>query len=215
MTRKRYLFWGGRKSILHFLLFHYWVDPNYFIEQRLQIEYAKHLGIDPNIKMLRYHSEDQLNLEQDTWVGPESWIWCHADQDSGAVNGEFKGCLTINTHTHIGSRFHADCYAPLFIGEDCLIADDVLILTANHGMNPEGGSYVNQPFEAAPVSIKDGVWIGSRVTLLPGVTVGERSILGANSVVTKDIPPYSIAVGIPARVIKQWSFNTHKWERVN
>ena len=64
------------------------------------------------------------------------------------------------------------------------------------------------------VIIKDNVWLGEHVSVLPGVTIGENSIIGANSVVTKSIPANSIAVGIPAKVIKQFNFETKRWEKV-
>ncbi|MBE5850459.1 MAG: acyltransferase [Lachnospiraceae bacterium] len=82
-------------------------------------------------------------------------------------------------------------------------------------MNPEmQGNYVEQPFSTGKVIIRDGCWLGSRVSVLAGVTIGKRCIIGTNSVVTNDIPPFSIAAGIPARVIKRWNFETHKWDRV-
>lgn len=58
-------------------------------------------------------------------------------------------------------------------------------------------------YSKGDVSIGKNVWIGEKATILPGVTIGEGSIIGANSVVTKNIPPYSIACGIPAKVIKK------------
>lgn len=63
--------------------------------------------------------------------------------------------------------------------------------------------------------IDDNVWLGELVCIMPGVTVGKGSIVGAHSVVTHDIPPYSIAVGSPAKVIKQYNFSTKIWEAIN
>jgi lipopolysaccharide O-acetyltransferase len=59
------------------------------------------------------------------------------------------------------------------------------------------------------------VWLGEHVSVLPGVTIGKGCIIGANSVVAKDIPDYCIAVGCPARVIKRFSFASNRWERIN
>lgn len=66
----------------------------------------------------------------------------------------------------------------------------------------------------AEVIIGDNVWIGDNVVILPGVHIGDGSIIGANAVVTHDIPPNSIAVGSPARVIKQWNARTQTWDNV-
>jgi acetyltransferase-like isoleucine patch superfamily enzyme len=66
-------------------------------------------------------------------------------------------------------------------------------------------------FRIAPIVIKRGCWIGQNVVIMPGVTIGELSIIGANSVVTGNIPPRSIAVGAPARVIKTWDAASRAW----
>ena len=63
--------------------------------------------------------------------------------------------------------------------------------------------YLNDDKNEKPVFIKDNVWIGTRVTVLSGVTIGEGAVVGANSLVTKDVPPYSLVAGVPARVIKE------------
>ena len=68
---------------------------------------------------------------------------------------------------------------------------------------------------ASPVEIGANVWLGERVCVLRGVTIGEGSIVGAGSVVTKDIPPRSIAVGAPARVIRRWDEAAHRWVPVD
>jgi acetyltransferase-like isoleucine patch superfamily enzyme len=66
-------------------------------------------------------------------------------------------------------------------------------------------------FRIAPIVIKRGCWIGQNVVVMPGVTIGELSIIGANSVVIGNIPPRSIAVGAPARVIKTWDATARAW----
>jgi lipopolysaccharide O-acetyltransferase len=98
------------------------------------------------------------------------------------------------------------------IGNSVLIASNVLISSENHGMNPESDiPYMDQDLIARDVVIKDGAWIGQNVCILPGVTIGEKSIIGAGSIVTKSIPDYCIAAGNPAKVIKKYDFSSHKW----
>lgn len=101
------------------------------------------------------------------------------------------------------------------IGDDVLIASNVLITSENHGMNPESKiPYMNQPLECKYVSIGEGSWIGEKVSVMPGVNIGKKCVIGTNAVVTKSIPDYSMALGIPARVIKKWNFEKHEWEKV-
>ena len=87
------------------------------------------------------------------------------------------------------------------IGNKVLLAPEVLIYTSNHKFNPEKLAYEGYT-EIEKVIIGDNVWIGARCIILPGVTIGEGSTIGAGSIVTKNIPPYSLAAGNPARVIK-------------
>lgn len=84
-----------------------------------------------------------------------------------------------------------------------MMGPEVYIYTQNHRFDQLDITMDSQGFgEEKSVVIEDDVWIGSRVTILPGVTVGTGSVIGASSVVTKDIPPYSIACGNPAKIVK-------------
>ena len=74
---------------------------------------------------------------------------------------------------------------------------------------------MERKYRTRPVFIEDNVWIGESVSVLPGVRIGKNSIIGANSVVTKNIPENSIAVGNPARVIKKYNFETSFWEKIS
>lgn len=107
-------------------------------------------------------------------------------------------------NTHVGARtfFNSGCkfqdQGGIFIGDDVLLGHNVTIATLNHLVDPDKRSGM----VPKPVKIGNKVWIGSNSTILPGVTIGNNSIVGAGSVVTKDIPANSIAVGNPARVKK-------------
>ncbi|NLU70572.1 sugar O-acetyltransferase [Streptomyces sp. HNM0574] len=93
-----------------------------------------------------------------------------------------------------------DC-APIVIGEDVLIAPHCRLYTANHPFDP--GLRRDMWEIAAPVTVGDRVWLGGGVTVLPGVSIGAETVVGAGSVVTKDLPPKVLAVGNPARVIRE------------
>ena len=88
------------------------------------------------------------------------------------------------------------------IGDDVFIAPKVCLTTINHDFNP----YNRRATFCKPIVIKDRVWIGINVTICPGVTIGENSVIAAGSVVTKDVPPNVIVAGNPAKVIRQLDY---------
>jgi len=119
--------------------------------------------------------------------------------------------VQINDYVHIAAVDYVD------IGDNVLIASKVFISDNNHGsytlLDSDHPSTIPAERKAAfkPVYIKRNVWIGESVCVLSGVTIGEGSIIGALSVVTKDIPANSIAVGSPARVVKKFDFEQKRW----
>lgn len=87
------------------------------------------------------------------------------------------------------------------IGDNCMFGPAVQIYTPLHPMNAE--ERANLIEYAKPITIGNDVWVGGNATILPGVTIGDRCVIGAGSVVTKDVPPDSLAVGNPAKVIRR------------
>jgi maltose O-acetyltransferase len=89
------------------------------------------------------------------------------------------------------------------IGNDVLMGPDVVIMTTSHAFEDPDIPINQQGARAiSPVEIGDDVWIGTRVIILPGVKIGRGAVIGAGSIVTKSIPAYAIAAGVPARVVK-------------
>ena len=91
------------------------------------------------------------------------------------------------------------CLDEITIGDFCNIANNVVIVDHNHKYNNTG---VIEGYELSPIHIGNRVWIGANVTILKGVTIGEGAIISAGAVVNKDVPPYEIWGGVPARKIK-------------
>jgi len=115
--------------------------------------------------------------------------------------------ITIGNNVCIQSDCHISAINSVEIGDNVLMASFVYISDHQHGMLDYSDVRSTPPIQRnlsskGPVRIGNGVWIGEKATILPGVTIGECSIIGANSVVTKNIPPYCIACGCPAKVIK-------------
>ena len=116
-------------------------------------------------------------------------------------NAIFSSDLKIGDNSGIGENSFVQ--PRVSIGKNVMMGPECFIYTKNHETSRVDIPMINQGYgEFRPVTIGDDVWIGSRVTILPGVTIGEGCVIGACAVVTKDVPPYSVAVGNPARVVK-------------
>ena len=128
----------------------------------------------------------------------------HIADDEIIINQPFY--CDYGKQISVGKRFFANFHftvldeAKVTIGDDCFIGPNVSIYTACHSTDPVERNTRRE--WAEPVTIGDNVWIGGSVTILPGVTIGDNVTIGAGSVVTKDIPSNSVAVGNPCRVIK-------------
>ena len=121
--------------------------------------------------------------------------------------------IIIGSGVRITRNLTIQCANRVQIGDNVLIASDVFIIDYNHGNSPLTKNYRDNPLNISVggVTIENGVWIGNNVIILPNVTIGEKSIVGAGSVVTKSIPAYSVAVGNPAHVIKHFDFEANIW----
>ena len=130
-------------------------------------------------------------------------------------------CLFFGKNVQLNDYVHITASKSVKIGNNVLLASKIYISDTIHG------SYLGETNDSSPeippnerklsfkeVEIKDNVWIGEFVSVLPGVTIGKGTIIGANSVVSKDIPDYVIAVGIPAKPIKKYNFELKKWEKI-
>jgi acetyltransferase-like isoleucine patch superfamily enzyme len=111
--------------------------------------------------------------------------------------------IDIGDRTSIGPYVVLHGPGNITIGKDCLIAAHTGIYASNHQFDDPNRKIREQGLSRKGITIGDDCWLGHKVSVLDGVTIGEGSVIGAGAVVTKDIPPYSIAVGVPARVIGQ------------
>ncbi|MEK5204714.1 DapH/DapD/GlmU-related protein [Bacillus sp. FSL R10-2789] len=110
--------------------------------------------------------------------------------------------ITIGNNSGIGERAYLQDVDQIIIGNDVLMASEVAIYTANHKSN-KGKLIREQGLYTKKVIIEDDVWIGTRVIILPGVKIGQGAIIGAGAVVAKDVDPYTVVGGVPARVISE------------
>jgi acetyltransferase-like isoleucine patch superfamily enzyme len=113
--------------------------------------------------------------------------------------------LTLGDRISIHPMCYLDATGGLSIGSDTSIAHAVTIMTTSHAIDAEDPPIRDQGVELRPVTIGEGVWIGAGARILGGVAIGDGAVVGAGSVVTRDVPPRSIAVGVPARVVRRRS----------
>lgn len=109
--------------------------------------------------------------------------------------------IVIGEKTYINRFTFLDAVESIKIGQDCGIGPGCYITDHDHGLDPTL-SPLQQPLIAQPTIIGDRVWIGANVTILKGVSIGDDAVVGAGSVVTKDIPVQAIAVGNPAKILR-------------
>lgn len=113
----------------------------------------------------------------------------------------FENHVSLGDNSGIGMR--AQIEEQVSIGKNVMMGPDCMIFTQNHEFKDTDKPMCEQGFSGIrPVIIGDDVWIGARVIILPGVHVGEGSVIGAGSVVTKDIAPYSVVGGNPAKLLR-------------
>ena len=173
-------------------------------------------------KLSRFHKYASCGAELD--VSPKSN--CSADQSGcivigdhcriwGRLESQSGGKITIGDHTCIYDRTIVGSVSQISIGKCVIISNHVHIYdNNNHPTDPQVrmqmsmGGFDGDPWkwihaESAPITIGDNVWVGEYAAILKGVTIGEGAIVASHAVVTKDVPPYAIVAGNPARIVKE------------
>ncbi|MCK1817077.1 sugar O-acetyltransferase [Streptomyces sp. XM4011] len=114
---------------------------------------------------------------------------------------DYGSNITLGARTFVNFNLTALDVAAVSIGADCQIGPNVQLLTPTHPLEPEPR---REKLEAArPITIGDNVWLGGGAIVLPGVSIGDNSVIGAGAVVTRDVPANVVAVGNPARVVRE------------
>jgi acetyltransferase-like isoleucine patch superfamily enzyme len=126
--------------------------------------------------------------------------WLHLGVDTAIRCHE--GTLSVGDKSVLGRGVSVNCYLDVEIGASSLFADDIYVSDFDHKFADLTLPIKDQGISKARVRIEPDVWIGTKVTVTSGVVIGQGAVVGANAVVTRDLPAYSISVGVPARVIK-------------
>ncbi len=194
------------------------------LDDEIALETLPEFGNSPknlNIALPRTISNpEHIFIGDDVWLGPGSFLTAHKEYPRGIFKrDEYQDERQLfNPRIDIGDRVSATgslmiaAFESIVIENDVMFATNTYISDGAHGYRNPKIPFKYQPIiNIKPVRIEKGCWIGQNVVILPGVTIGEYSIIGANSVVTKSIPARSIAAGVPANIIKRWDDNYQDW----
>ena len=180
---------------------------------------AKTKLLYPNARIIRFpidiRNKKNIDLGRNLTTGIGCRIECFPINDAGEVVLKFGENVQMNDYVHITAAKSVE------IGDNVLMASKIYISDCSHGSylgdsndSSPLTSPIDRPLSVKPVKIENNVWLGEYVSVLPGVTIGQGTIVGANSVVSKSLPPNVIAVGSPAKPIKKFNFETNQWERI-
>jgi len=150
-------------------------DGLLFLGPRLELEIARKARVD---------------FGRFVWIGHGTKIRCH------------EGVVEIGAKTVIGQECTISAYRRVRIGEQCVIADRAMFIDFDHGVVEVERPIRHQGIYTREVEVGSNVWIGYGACILRGVSVGDNSIVGTNSVVTKDVPANAVVAGVPARIVR-------------
>jgi acetyltransferase-like isoleucine patch superfamily enzyme len=146
---------------------------------------------------IRLSGERRISIGDHVFIGPDSWLQTISGEESGPI------AISIGSGTSIAGACVISAVKNVTIEDNVLVARNVYISDHIHRYIQAGVPVLAQGLDKImPVLIKRGAWLGQNVVVCPGVTVGEGAVIGANSVVTQNIPDYCVAAGAPARVVK-------------
>ena len=139
---------------------------------------------------LKIEPRGEIRFGRFVWIGDGTKIRCH------------EGVVEIGAKTVMGQECTISAYQRVRIGDECVIADRAMFIDFDHGVVEVERPIRQQGIYKRDVEVGSNVWIGYGACILRGVRVGDNSIVGTNSVVTKDVPANAVVAGIPARVIR-------------
>lgn len=182
---------------------------NYFKYKSFRKQFDSQMHLSLELKEPNY-----IKLTGRIFLGENCKLLCWGKYTSGIEIQELSPKLTFGHNIRVTRNLVIQCANRIIIGNDVLIASNAFIRDYNHELDHETVNYLDNPLNVSSVEIKYGVWIGNNVIILFGVSIGKKSIVAVESVVTKSVPDYSIAAGNQAIKIKNYDFENKCWQRV-
>ena len=200
-----------RKVVSYMSIFFQRIEPKYYNKNNsLGIEIGSNSFFEkPKI----LDGAKYIVIKDNSSIGHSSWLGAF-DKYS---NQSFKPKITISNNVRIGNYACITAIDEILIKDGCLLSEYVYISDHYHGFDPTLNlSPKDQPlFSKGKVEIGENTFIGYRATILSGVKLGKNCVVGSHSVVTKSFPDYSMIAGSPAKLIKTYDFENHRWKDEN
>lgn len=156
--------------------------------------------------IIRHQTVMNVSPINQFYLGIDSIIEEYSVLDNGV------GEIIIGNHTRIGLR--NTIIGPVQIGNHVILAQNVVLSGLNHNYEDISLPIHLQGINVAPIIIEDDAWIAANSIITAGVTIGKHAIVAGGSVVTKNVPPYTIVAGNPAKIIKKYEYESRKWIRI-
>lgn len=185
---------------------------------RAPVRIIKYIVNKANYGSISWHTtlEKQLRVtcKHNIYLAPYSTVKKYCWLAAEPLTGAETCCLVISKGCSIGDFAHIYATKEIIIEENVLLANFVYVSDNVHGFEDINTPIIKQSIiQRKTVRIGEGSWLGEHVSVI-GANIGKHCVIGANSVVTHDIPDYSVAVGTPAKVIKRYNFESKQWEKV-
>lgn len=172
------------------------VGPGCFIEKDIHWQVPRRVFLGRRVMMGAGCLVDANSLESRIELADDVWL----SRGCYLVTGPGMEIL-LGPQTYVGHRCLFYGHGGIRVGRDVLMANDVQLICGNHTFARRDLPIRAQPAEERPIVIEDDVWLGASAIVLGGVTIGQGSVVAAGAVVTRSLPPYSVARGVPAQVV--------------
>ena len=176
--------------------------------------------INKNVRLFRFPIVIRGRKYIDFGMSLTTGVGCRFDCFSSKQTDEKT--LVFGNNIQLNDYVHIVAMNKVKIGDNVLMASHVFISDNSHG-SYKGDEQDSDPrippvereYKSSPVTIGQNTWIGEGVVIMPGVSIGEGCVIGAHSIVNRDIPNYTVAVGAPIRIIKEYDFEAKSWIKIN
>lgn len=168
-----------------------YISPHAIIKRGRKIKLGVNVVVERGVTLWVDTNESYIAIGDDSYLSTQ------------CILNTFDGWISVGSNCTVNSYAILYGHGGLQIGNDVRIAPQVMIMPMNHIYKDPQVPIRKQGIKAQGIKIEDDVWLGAGAIILDGVTIGRGSVIGAGAIVTKSIPPYSVAVGIPAKMIKK------------